>query len=222
MCDRLFSLAFVCPREYLYTWGSPLLQGGSAAFSMMSQKVKGMTTCAYRLQLRNQCLWLDVSVEVLCLLEFPHPSVFNDGEDKLRCILPRRLVGSAVCTIFSVRSFRARMDNGRGIVVDCCIIFPHPCGFEECRAVERGVCRLRPNEADEVVHSSRFVLRYLKGERHHDLPDSFEVGVGQLPVNRLEVFNQIGGFRHDFLGFIVRRWRVFVVLGVKCRLWSLR
>ena len=121
-----------------------------------------------------------------------------------------------------VPSFCLGTDDGRGIVIYCCIIFSHPHGFEECCAVERGVCCLRPNEADEVVHSSRFVLRYLKGERHHDLPDSFEVGVGQLPVNRLEVFNQIGGFRHDFLGFIVRRWRVFVLFGVKCRLRGLR
>ena len=148
----------------------------------------------------KQRIWLDVGVEVLCVADFPLPSVFNDDEDKLRCLLSRRLVGSAVCALCFVRSFRARMDDGRGIVVDFCIVCPHPRRFEEFRAVARGVCYLRPNEADEVLHGSRFVVQDLKEERGHDLTDSCEVGVVRLPVNWLEFLERIGELYHDFLG----------------------
>ena len=76
----------------------------------------------------------------------------------------------------------------------------------------RDVCCLRPNEADEVVHGSRFVVWESKEERRHNLPDSHEVGAGRLPGDRLELLNQIGKFNHDLIRrHFVRRWRLFVI-----------
>ena len=73
------------------------------------------------------------------------------------------------------------------------------------------------------MHGSRFVVRDLKEERRHDLPDSCEVGVGRLSVNRLELIELIGEFCHDFLGHhCIQRWSLFVIFGVKYRLWGLK
>ena len=88
---------------------------------MQRQKVESMTTCEYRLQVIEQRFWRDVGVEGLRVLEFPHPSVVNDGEDELCRLLPRRLVGSAVCALFFVRSFREHTDDVRGVVVYCAL-----------------------------------------------------------------------------------------------------
>ena len=77
-----------------------------------------MTTHASRLQVSDQHLWLDVSVYGLRVAEFPLPSVFEDGKDKMCRLSPRRLVGSAFRALCFVRSFRERTDDVRGIVVD--------------------------------------------------------------------------------------------------------
>ena len=78
----------------------------------------------------KQRLWRNVGVEDLRVAEFPYPSVVDDGEDELRRLPLRRLVSSAVCTFCFVRSFVARTDNGRGVVVYCGIVRSHPHGFE--------------------------------------------------------------------------------------------
>ena len=48
--------------------------------------------------------------------------------------------------------------------------------------------------------ASCFVVHNLEEERRHDLLDSREVGVGQLDVYWLELFERIGEFCHDFFG----------------------
>ena len=50
------------------------------------------------------------------------------------------------------------------------------------------------------MSSSRFIIRDLEEERRHNLPDSREVCVGRFSVYRLEFFERIVGFRHDFFG----------------------
>ena len=75
-------------------------------------------------------------------------------------------------------SFCAPADNGRSVVVDGGILRSDPRGFGECRSVAHDVCGLRPNEADEVMHRSCFVIQDLEEEGRNDLPDSCEVGVG--------------------------------------------
>ena len=127
----------------------------------------------------------------------------NNGEDELRSSLLRRLVGTTVGTLYFVHGFRTRTDDSRGIVVYCRVVSSHLCGFNECRAVARCVRCHRPNEADEVVGSSRFVIQDLEEERRHDLPYSSEFCFGWLSAYRLEFFKRIGEFCHDFSGFIV-------------------
>ena len=158
-----------------------------------------MANFAARLEVGNQRLWSNVSVKSIRVSEFPHPSVFNNGKDKLCSLSPRRLVGAAVGSLGFVRCFRARTDNGRGIVINLRILSANSCGFDEFRAVVRSVrCHL-PNEANEVVCDYRFVVTDLEEERRHDLTDSREVGVGRLAVYRLEFFERIGEFCHNFL-----------------------
>ena len=87
------------------------------------------------------------------------------------------LVGSAVDALGFVRPFRARADDGRGVVIDRRVVGAHSCGFGEICAIARCVRYHRPNEVDDVVCASRFVVRDLEEERRHDLPYSSEVGV---------------------------------------------
>ena len=61
-----------------------------------------------------------------------------------------------------MRSFYARADDGHSLVVDKGIVGSDPCGFGECRTVARDICSLWPNEADEVMHRARFVIRDLE------------------------------------------------------------
>ena len=84
-----------------------------------------------------------------------------------------------------MRSFRSRSYNVRSVVVDGRIVGSNPRGFGECRAVARDICSLWPNEADEVMHRARFFVRDLEKERHDDIPDYCEVGVGRLSEMRL-------------------------------------
>ena len=149
---------------------------------------------------------------------------------RMNCAVSRRSVSRravllvcTVCALCFVLSFCERTDDGRGIVVYCCIVCSHPRRFKEFCAVVRGVCYLQPNEAEEVVHSPRFIVRDLKEERCHDLPDLREVGVGRLPVDQLEFLERIGEFCHNFLGrHFVWRWRLFVIFRAKCRLRGLK
>ena len=133
-------------------------------------------------------------------MEFLHPCVFDEGEEELSSLSPRRLVGTAVGALCFVCSFRARTDEDCGIVINCHVVSSHLCGFEECRAVSHCVHCHRLNEANEVVCSSRFFIQDLEEERHHDLPDLREVGVGWLSIYRLELFERIGEFFHELLG----------------------
>ena len=61
---------------------------------------------------------------------------------------------------------------------------------------------------DEVMHRARFVTQDLEKEGRDDFPDYCEVGVGQLPCDRLEFLKGMGKFFHDVLGrHCGRRWR---------------
>ena len=122
-----------------------------------------MVTCAHHLEVGEQRLWLDVSVKSLCVSEFLHPRVFDDGKDELRSLLSRRLVGAAVGSLGFLRYFRVRTYNSRGIVIDNCVVSTNSCGFGKFRVVARCVRCHRPNEADEVVCASRFIVKYLGG-----------------------------------------------------------
>ena len=147
---------------------------------MQSQKVEGMATCAPRLEVGNKCIWCDVSVKRLHVLDLPHPHIFDSGEDELRSLSSRRLVGAAVVVVGAVgfvRHFSARADDSRGIVINSRVVGANSCGFGKIRAIARCVRCHRSNEADEIVCVSRFVVRDLEEERRHDLPDSREVGV---------------------------------------------
>ena len=106
-------------------------------------------------------------------------------------------------------SFCARSDNGCSVVVDGWIVGSDPCGFGECRSVVRDIFSLWTNEADEVMHRARFVIRDLEKEGRDDLPDSCEVGVGRLLGDRLELLEGMGEFCHNLFGrHCSRRWHV--------------
>ena len=86
-----------CILEHIYILRDPLyLKVVALHLIMQRQKVKFMPTRVYHLHVSEQRLWLDVGVEGLRVSEFPHPSVFDNGKDKLRRPSMRRLVGSAV------------------------------------------------------------------------------------------------------------------------------
>ena len=99
-----------------------------------------MANFAARLEVGNQRLWINVSVQSLRVSEFPHPRVFNNGEDKLHNILPRRFVGATVVSLGFLHYFRARTDDGTGIGIDRRVIIANSCGFDEFCAVARCVC----------------------------------------------------------------------------------
>ena len=105
--------------------------------------------------------------------------------------LSRRLVGVAFGSLGFVHCFRARADDIRGIVIDCCVVSANSCGFDEFCFVECYVLCLCPNVADEVVCTFRFVVRDLEEERRHNLPDSCDFGVGRLDVYKFEFFDRI-------------------------------
>ena len=179
----------LCILEHINILGDPIYFKVIALHLIIQyQEVEGMETCAPHLEVGKKRLWRDVSVKILRVLEFPHPRVSDNGKDELCSLLPLRLVGATVGSLGFVLCFRAHTYNKRGIVVDRCIVIAHSCGFEEFRAVARCVRCHRSNEADEVVCASRFVVRDFKEERHHNLPDSCEVGVGWLTIYRLECF----------------------------------
>ena len=141
-----------------------------------------MATFAPFLDVGEQCLWRENSVKSIRVLEFPHPRVFYNGGDELRSLSPLRLVGSAVGSLGFVHCFFARTDNGRGIVIDPRVVSANSCGFNKFRSVAHCVRCHQPNEAGEVVFTSRFFLQDLEEERRHYLPDSREGGVRRLDV----------------------------------------
>ena len=136
-----------------------------------------MAKCAPRLEVGEKRLWRDVSVKHLRVSEFLHPCILNDCEDEMRNLSPHRLLGATVGVLGFLRRFRARTDDIRGIFIYCRVVGANSCGFGKLRTIARRVRCNQPNEADEVVCASRFVIRDLEEERRHDLPDSREVGV---------------------------------------------
>ena len=53
------------------------------------------------------------------------------------------------------------MDNNPSVVMYVGILGPNPLGLRERLAVAGDVGKLRPNKADEIVLSTRFVIRDL-------------------------------------------------------------
>ena len=104
-------------------------------FIMQHQEVEGMATCAPHLEVVKKRLWHNVSVKRLRVSEFLHPCILDDGEDELRRLLPRRLVGVTVGVLGFVHRFRARAGNSRGIFTDCCFVGANSCGFGKFRAI---------------------------------------------------------------------------------------
>ena len=137
----------------------------------------GWATSAPRLEVGEERHWRDVGVECLCIPDFLHPHILDDGKDKMCSLAPRRLEGAAVGALGLVRRFRTRADDGRGIVIDCCVVGSDACWLGKLRAIARYVSCHRPNEANQVVGSLRFVVGDLEEERRQDLLDSREVGV---------------------------------------------
>ena len=164
---------------------------------MKLQEIEGMATCAPRLEVGKKRLWRGVGMKRLRVSEFPHPRIFDNGKDELLRLSPRRLVGAAAGALGFVRRFRAHAEDGHIIVIDCRIVGANSFGFWEFRTIVRCVRCHRPNEANEVVCASLFVVRDLEEERHHDLLDSCELGFGRLAVYQLQLFERIGEFRHN-------------------------
>ena len=167
---------------------------------MHHQEVERIATCAPRLEVGKQRLWCYVSVKNIHVSEFPHPCVFDDDKDELRSLSPRCLVGAAVGSLGFVRCFCARMNDVHGIIVNRRVVSANSCGFNELCALAHCVRCHRPNEDDEVVCASRFIVRSLEEERRHDLLDSRELGVRWLAVYWIELFERIGEFCHDLFG----------------------
>ena len=151
-----------------------------------------MATWEPHLKVGEKRLWRDVDVKRLCVLEFPHPRILDDGEDELCSLSSRCLVGAVVGVLGFVSHFSACADDGLGIAIDRRVICANSCGFGEFRSIVRCVRCHRPNEANEVVCASCLLVRDLEEERRHDLPDSREVDVGNMAVFPLELFECIG------------------------------
>ena len=181
-----------------------------------------MATCAPCLEVGEQRLWRDVSIESLRVLEFLHPRVFHDGEDELRSLSPRRLVGNAVGALGFVRGFCAHTNDGRGIIIYCYVVSPPSCGFYELHSVARCVLCHLPDEANEFVCASQFIVQYLEEERRHDLLYLREVGVVRVYIYWLELFERISKISMISSGVIVSGGRGFrsgsALFRVKCRL----
>ena len=114
----------------------------------------------------------NVGVERLRVSEFLHPCILNNGEDELRSLLPLRLIGVAVGALGLVRHFRARVDDGSGIVIDLHIVGSNACWFRKLRVILHCIHCHQTNEAYEVVCDPCFVVRDLEEDRRQDLPDS--------------------------------------------------
>ena len=130
-----------------------------------------------RLEAGKERLWHDVCVECFWVPELSYPSILDDVEDKLRSLVAHRLVGAVVVALGLVRRFRARADEGNGIVINRRAVGSNTCWFGKLRSIAHCVSCHRLNEADPVVGSLRFVVGDLEEELLQELPDSREVGV---------------------------------------------
>ena len=106
---------------------------------MQIQEVKVVAVSALFLEVGEERLWRDVYVESLWVPEFWNPRILNDGENKLRSIAPRRIVGAAVNALGLMRHFRSRADDGRRIVINPRFIGSNTSWFGEIRAIARCV-----------------------------------------------------------------------------------
>ena len=91
-------------------------------------------------------LWRKIRVERLWVPEFSYPHTLDDGEDKLCSLAPCCLVGAAVGALGLVYRFRARADDGCGIVINCRVIGSDTCWFGRLGAIARFVSCHCPNE----------------------------------------------------------------------------
>ena len=144
---------------------------------MQRQEVEGMATYAPHLEVGKKRLWRNAGVEHIRVLELSRPRILDDGEDELRSLLLHRPVNALVGSLGLVSRFRAQADDGRGIVIDHRVVGANICWFGELRAIVCCVCCHRPNEDDDVVYVTCFVVWYLEEELRQYLPDSREVNV---------------------------------------------
>ena len=117
-----------------------------------------MVAGAPLLEVVEERLWRDVCVKRFWVSEFLHPRILVDGKNKLCSLAPRHLVGAAVGTLVRVHCFRARADNGRGIVINCPVVGSDACWFGKICAIARCVSYHWPNEAYQVVGYLHFVV----------------------------------------------------------------
>ena len=120
-------------------------------------EVEGVENGAPHLEVDEERLWRDVGVERLSVSDFPHPHIINDGEDELHSLLPLRIIGAALGALGLVHRFRARADDGCGIVINCHVVGSNSCWFGEIHAIANCVICHRLNEANQVVVSLCFL-----------------------------------------------------------------
>ena len=136
-----------------------------------------MATGAPHLDVAEERLWHGVGVERPWFPDLSHSLILNDGEDKLLSLVLRRLIGAAVGALGLVRRFRACADDSRDIIIDYCVVGYNACCFGKLCSIARCVSFHRPNEADGVVGSLRFLVGGLDEEQRQNLPDLRKVGV---------------------------------------------
>ena len=98
-----------------------------------------MATCAPCLEVGEKCFWRDVGVKNLCVSEFLHPHILNNGDNEMHSLLPLRLVGAAVVPLGFVRRFHACADDGRGIFINRRVVGAKLCGLVKLCAIARCV-----------------------------------------------------------------------------------
>ena len=85
---------------------------------MKHQEVEGLVTVAPRLEVGKERLWRNIGVERLWVPEFFQPRILDGSKDKLCSLAPLRIVDASFGVFVLVRRFRARADDGRGIVLN--------------------------------------------------------------------------------------------------------
>ena len=122
-CSYGLPVLFFCIVEHIYILGDPLyFKVIPLHLIMQSPYVQGVATSAPRLEVREERLWRDVGVERLCVPEFLHPRILDDGEDELCSLALCCLIGAAVGALGLVRRFCSRADDRHGIFIDCRVI----------------------------------------------------------------------------------------------------
>ena len=187
--------------EHVYLIGDALnLKVVALHFIMQRQEVEGVPAGAPHLEVGKDVLGDNLSVEQVGVSQFANPGVGDDVEHELCCLLSRRFIRSAIGALCFVCRFGARTDNGRGDVVNVCIVGPDSFRLGECLVVASNLSSFRPNKANEVVDRTRFVIQDLKEEKSDGLSKSREVGVGRLSVDGLKVVKGVGEFCHNLFG----------------------